>query len=312
MIICTLGIFLSKSYQDSHSEGVWKMVVAGDMMLNNVSPAVPVFGSWKPVKESVFYANLEIPLTDTEKRTARKSAEEIARRDQFVLKAHPGHIRNLVNGNLDVVSLGNNHAMDGGSEGLNQTIGLLNEAKIPYCGAGANWKEAVEPAVVTSPTGIKIAFVSHLSFLNPSSLHKCTPATSKEPGIMVLTLRNKSGQEEFERMKQVVDRAKSKADLVVICPHWGIEKQPKPAPYQVSMAHLYIDAGADAVVGNHPHVLQPAEIYKGKPIFYSLGNLVNPGGGITAAYEVKYREKEFQSMTFIPLRYSSGRIFPRR
>jgi poly-gamma-glutamate capsule biosynthesis protein CapA/YwtB (metallophosphatase superfamily) len=293
------------------NEKVWEMVVGGDIMLNSVSASTDVFGSWRPSKDVLFYANLEIPLTNTSERTRRKTPEEIARRDQYVLKADPRHIRNLLKGNLDVVSLGNNHAMDGGVSGLNDVLRILDQNKIPRCGAGMNLQEAMEPALVTTKTGIKVAFVSHLSFLNQSSINKCSQATEDEPGVFGLTLAGKSGPTEFERVKAIVDNAKTKADLVFICPHWGIEKMPRPAPFQVSMAHLYIDAGADGVIGNHPHVLQPAEVYKGKPIFYSLGNLVHPRYGNTAVYRVTYVDKEFRSYSFVPLRYSAGRIFRR-
>lgn len=297
--------------QSISKDKVWEMVVGGDIMLNSVSSSVDVFGSWKPSPQVLFYANLEIPLTNTRERTRNKTAAEIARRDQYILKADPRHIRNLLKANLDVVSLGNNHAMDGGVTGLQDVLNILDKNGIPRCGAGMNLQEAMEPAVVTTRTGIKVAFVSHLSFLNQGSINKCGPATESEPGIFGLTLGGKSGPEEFEKLKQIVDDARKKADLVYVCPHWGIEKMPKPAPFQVSMAHLYIDAGADGVIGNHPHVLQPAEVYKGKPIFYSLGNLVHPRYGNTAVYRVMYDGKEFKSFSFVPLRYSGGRIYRR-
>ncbi|MEI8283126.1 MAG: CapA family protein [Armatimonadota bacterium] len=108
-------------------------------------------------------------------------------------------------------------------------------------------------------------------------------------------------------MKKIVDRARSQADMVVVALHWGVERQPFPAAYQVSLGRLFVDAGADVVIGAHPHVLQPAELYKDKPIIYSLGNFVNPGGGSSAMYKLTFEKTSFRSAMIIPTTYSGGR-----
>lgn len=286
----------------------WNLVCGGDIMLNGVSPSVQAFQGLEVPNDSVFYANLEIPLTNVPDRTPRKTPQELAARKQFVLKADPAHIQNLAASGIDVVSLGNNHAMDGTAAGLDQMLGLLDAAGIQHAGAGDNWEAAIKPAIVEAPNGLKIAFISYLSFLTPDALRKCTPATSTTAGIATLTLDGKSGDDELARLKAIVDKARQGADMVVVALHWGIERQPYPAAYQVSLGRLFIDAGADAVIGNHPHVLQPAELYKGKPILYSLGNLVNPGGGGAALYQLTYDGTQFQYATVLPTSYSSGKV----
>lgn len=286
----------------------WNLFCGGDLMLNGVPASRKVFENLKVPADAIFYANLEIPLTNVRERTSRKTAAEIAARDQFILTAETGHIKNLKASGIDVVSLANNHAMDAGKSGLKQMLGLLDGAGIKHNGAGENWAKAVEPAILVAPDGTRVAFLSYLSFRSPFSLRKCTPATTTSPGISVLTLLGKNGPNELKMLQSVLKNAKSKADLVVVALHWGVERQPLPADYQVVLGRMFVDAGADVILGAHPHVLQPAELYKGKPIIYSLGNFANPGSGNTAMYKLTFLGKEFRTANIIPLSYQSGKI----
>ena len=286
----------------------WDLFCAGDIMLNGVSTSVTVFKNISVPPGAIFYANLEIPLTNVKERTPRKSAAEVKAKTQFILTASPKHINDLVSAGIDVVSLGNNHAMDGGASGITQMLSILDKAGIKHSGAGENWAKAVEPAIVVAPDGTRVAFVSYLSFLSLEALRKCTPAKMNKPGIATLTTLGLSGVPELLRLKSIVDKARLQADVVVIALHWGVERQPFPAPYQVSLGRLFVDAGADVVLGAHPHVLQPAERYKGKPIIYSLGNFVNPGGGSSAIYKLTFDKKKFLFANIIPTTYSGGAV----
>lgn len=275
-------------------------------MLNGVASSRPVFRALRIPSTAVFYANLEIPLTNVSERTSRKSAADVQAKKQFILTADTKHIANLKSAGIDVVSLGNNHAMDAGASGLNQMVKLLDGAGIRHAGAGADWSKAVEPAIVIAPDGTRVAFLSYLSFLSHEALRKCTPATITSSGIATLTMMGKNGPAELKTLRAIVDKAKAKADLVVVALHWGIERQPFPAAYQVSLGRLFVDAGADVVLGAHPHVLQPAEVYKGKPIIYSLGNFVNPGGGSSAIYKLTFSGSKFQYGNIWQTSYSGG------
>lgn len=275
-------------------------------MLNGVSGSKLVFKNLTIPKEALFYANLEIPLTNVRERTTRKSAAEVAARTQFILTADTKHVLNLKSAGVDVVSLGNNHCMDAGATGMNQMLKLLDSNGIQHAGAGENWAKAVEPAVVVAPDGTRVAFLSYLSFLSFEALRKCTPARVDAPGIATLTMQGNSGPKELNTLKMLVAKARTKADVVVVALHWGVERQPFPAPYQVSLGRLWIDAGADVVLGAHPHVLQPAELYKGKPIIYSLGNFTNPGGGSSAIYKLTFNGKQFAYGNIWQTSYSGG------
>ena len=286
----------------------WDMFCAGDIMLNGVPGTRQVFKSLRVPKEAIFYANLEIPLTSVRERTSRKTAAEVAARNQFILTADTKHILNLKSAGMDVVSLGNNHAMDAGTSGLRQMLKLLDAQGIQHVGAGENWAKAVEPTVIVAPDGTRVAFLSYLSFLSYEALRKCTPAKLDAPGIAVMTMLGKSSPKELKTLQAVLKAARSRADLVVVALHWGVERQPLPAPYQVALGRLFVDAGADVVLGAHPHVLQPGELYKGKPIIYSLGNFANPGGGSSAMYKLTFAKNQFRYANIIPISYAGGAV----
>ncbi len=98
-------------------------------------------------------------------------------------------------------------------------------------------------------------------------------ARSKCPGAEPITIPSPT-RAELEAMREDVRALRTKADLVILSCHWGVSSKEEPVAYQKEIAHAAIDAGADMVFGHHPHVVQAGEIYRGKPVFYSLGNFV--------------------------------------
>lgn len=287
----------------------WTFVAGGDIMLNQVRPSPKVFEGITPIVEAadLAYANLEIPMTDQKAATTRKTAAEVRARTQYILKADPKHGPHLDAAGFDVVSLGNNHALDYRGAGLSQQIGILEDLEIDYCGAGRNWVESRRTAV-KKIGDIEVGFISFLSFNNPSSMRKCTPATAESPGVATLTITGVPDKKAKAIVGAIVAKAKKECDLLVVCLHWGIEKQTQPAPNQVRLGRLFIDEGADMVLGAHPHVLQPGELYKGKPIVYSLGNLVSPRPATTALYRFRYEGKTLKGVDYFPASISGGRV----
>ena len=136
------------------------------------------------------------------------------------------------------VTLGNNHIMDAGVPGLEETLGHLDEAGISHAGAGMN-------------QGV------------PS--YEWSWASENNPGTTPL-------QEEV--MKEDIKNLRPKVDFIIVMPHWGIEYTATPEPGQVEFAHAAMDAGADLLVGDHCHWPKGIEIYRGKPIFYGTGNFL--------------------------------------
>jgi poly-gamma-glutamate capsule biosynthesis protein CapA/YwtB (metallophosphatase superfamily) len=196
--------------------------------------------------------NLENPIT-----TRGIPAED----KQYVFKGSPGLLTSLKEAGIDVVSLANNHTMDQGVEGLLDTIAHLDEAGIANMGGGKDADAAFRP-VVLDAQGISVAYFG---------LSRVVPDVSWKAGV------NKPGVAETydsTRAKEEIAAAREKHDLVVVFAHWGEEKSDHPRAYEKQLARDYIDAGADLVVGAHPHVLQGFEQYKGKWIAYSLGNFI--------------------------------------
>lgn len=161
---------------------------------------------------------------------------------------------------IDGVTLGNNHVLDAGAEGLVETLGHLDAADIARAGAGRNLAEAREP-MVFDLGGVRIGVLSHLSIPG----YEWAWATEAAPGTAPLV---------EDVLREDVERLRPKVDLVVVMPHWGIEYIEEPEPGQVDLAHAAVDAGADLVVGGHAHVPKGIEVYEEAPIFYGVGNFL--------------------------------------
>ncbi len=290
----------------------FSMILGGDIMLNGISvkqrPLAKLTPLFKPA--GVAIANLEIPLTNATEQTPNKSAEDVRNRNQFILKADPQHVWGLAATGLDLVSLGNNHCMDYRAAGMNQMRGLLAKFHIAYAGAGGNREEALSPVVFTSPSGVRVGMISALAFVGAGALGHCTPAGKSSAGIGTLFFGGKIDKAATDQLAGMIQSAKATCDILVIGLHWGIERQTLPSAYQVALGRACIDAGADIVWGNHPHVLQGAEVYKGKPILYSMGNLVSSKGGATGLVKLVYSGLRPSLAQFLPLAISGGRVGP--
>lgn len=194
--------------------------------------------------------NLESPfLKDADYRVPSGS---------FMFKADPRALAGLQAAGADVLSLANNHMMNMGAKGLDDTLSILQAAGIGSVGAGRNEEEA-HRGYLWAGKGWKVAFLSY-AYPEDNSVAK-----KERPGIANMDENN---------LREDIARWRSQADLVIVLMHAGIEYVSSPDKQQSAFARAAIDAGADAVIGHHPHWPQSWEIYRGKPIFYSLGNLV--------------------------------------
>ena len=177
--------------------------------------------------------NLECTLTDRSLYVDEESDKE------FYIVGRPEYAEILTNSGVEGCSLGNNHTRDVGVEGLEDTEAACDAA-------GLLWAFNSFTAIYETDDGYKIGFVSsHVS-----------GSVDRENFI-------RNGIEELKQ---------ADVDIIIACCHWGEEKEYYPTDYQIKLAHEFIDLGADLIVGNHPHVVQGVECYKGKVICYSLGN----------------------------------------
>ena len=166
----------------------------------------------------------------------------------------------LEQASIDGVTLGNNHIMDAGVPGLEETLRHLDDAGISHAGAGADLEAAREP-MIFDLGGLKVGVLSYQGVPN----YEWAWATPSVPGTAPL-------QEDV--MREDVQNLRPKVDLVIVMPHWGIEYTAPPEPEQVKFAHAAIDAGADFLVGDHAHWPKGIEMYEDKPIFYGTGNFL--------------------------------------
>jgi Bacterial capsule synthesis protein PGA_cap len=236
------------------------VLVAGDIMLDGlpgkaIRQGRDVFAPFASILASgdIRIGNLECVVA------TRGSPED----KPYTFRAHPRVMKVLMR-HFDAVSLANNHTGDFGTAAFGEMLDRLDKQGLSYFGGGRNLADAHRPLVVQRH-GLKIAFLGYNEFF-PRSFE----AGVDSPG---------SAWSEDEQVRLDIKRARLQygADLVIPFMHWGLEHQPLASSRQRQLARLMIDAGADAVVGAHPHVTQDVEQYKGRPIIYSLGNFAFDG-----------------------------------
>ena len=230
--------------------------------------------------------NLESPVTTRGKRITKP----------YNFRMDPRFLSVLTGGGIDIVSIANNHIYDYGPRGLLDTISYLDSVGVRHVGAGRNIVEAHRPVIETI-RGREIAFLAYYGGGEAPGAGKGSPGVARRDLAQVCgdirSLRN-GGVSRF----------------IVIILHWGTERATSPDRAQVAFAHALIDAGADAVVGHHPHVLQGIERYGRGVIAYSLGNFVF-GGNDRDTYDTGMFEIRLGAAgagySFIPVRVDRWR-----
>jgi poly-gamma-glutamate capsule biosynthesis protein CapA/YwtB (metallophosphatase superfamily) len=235
-----------------------ELVATGDIMLaRTVEERMNQYGSLYPFQAvypllqaaDIAVGNLETPFT-VHGRPADK---------QFIFRAHPEHIPILQTVGFDVLSLANNHILDFPPDSLDDTLAALEELGIATVGAGRGEAAAHTPTVL-EVKGIRVAFLAFAAprWRNSPEVPTATDVAWAEP----------------EPVRKAVAQAREEADLVIVLLHTGTEYEAQANQEQRAVAHAAVEAGANLVIGHHPHVLQDVEVYRGVPIVYSLGNFV--------------------------------------
>ncbi len=211
--------------------------------------------NWKPLFEEVqpFFAendlnilDLECPLTTSNSKIDKTGPH---------IKALPETAAILNHLNCDVVATANNHFKDYGWQGMKETYESLNKHNIQWFGSGKNFEEASK-TFYWEKDNLKIAFINVAE-------NEWTTTHDSTPGCNPIDLVNVFNQ---------IQEAKLKADFIVVIAHGGHEHYELPSPRMKKWYHFFVDAGANAVIGHHTHIISGYEIYKQAPIFYSLGN----------------------------------------
>ncbi len=200
-------------------------------------------------KSDIAFANLEGPVSD--KGTDLHNL--------YSFRMDPPVLDILKNAGFDLVLFANNHVGDWGKEAFDDSLERMNVTGLKYTGAGKTRAEAVQP-VIQTVKGMKIGFLGFTD-VGPNKL----AVGENTSGILL------ANDPDYEA---IISNAKKQVDSLVVTFHWGIEYQQESSKRQQELAHKAIDAGADLIIGTHPHVSQEIETYRGGLIAYSLGNLI--------------------------------------
>jgi poly-gamma-glutamate capsule biosynthesis protein CapA/YwtB (metallophosphatase superfamily) len=267
-----------------------RVSAVGDIMLGGTAgPELRQFGYDYPfvhVRDffqgsQIVFGNLEGPLTTRGTPDGDK---------KYVFRSPPQKVAPaLKRAGFTVVSLANNHTLDYGAEGLRDTIEALDQIGIGHAGAGDNLHEARRPALIRVH-GQTVALLAY-SVTLPETFY----AEKDKPGTAFA---------HEAQVRSDVAKARQAADIVIVSFHWGQEGKTELRDYQVKLGHTAIDAGAAAVIGHHPHILQGIEQYKDGVILYSLGNFVFGSFSETA------KDSVIAQLDFIDGRVSALHLVP--
>jgi poly-gamma-glutamate synthesis protein (capsule biosynthesis protein) len=273
---------------DAPDAAEWSLFVAGDAVLEGELASSPVATALaeRVAGADCSLVNLEAPV--------RCDAAPAAKFGP-TLDQHPDAPAALADAGFDAVTLANNHLMDYGTAGLEATQSACQAAALATVGAGADHDAALEP-LVRSVAGVEVATVSVCE-------REFGVARDEEPGTA------------WQRHPTVTERiaaAAADCDVVVVVSHGGIESVPLPPPTRRERCRAFVDAGADAVVGHHPHVPQGWEVYDGAPILFSLGNFAfempDPASRWGLAAELRFGGDRIASIDLVPVELVDGTV----
>jgi len=243
----------------AHAQSV-KLIFVGDIMLDD-GPGMAIAAGRDPLAPfAALLAEADYRIGNLECPIATVGQPMDSKIHNF--RAHP-RVLSVLKGRFDALAVSNNHSGDYGQAAFLETLDHLKQTGIASFGGGRNLTEAHAPLWIEK-NGLRIAVLGYNEF-KPRSFE----AGPDWPGI--------AWSEDSHVLADIRAARAAGADVVIPFMHWGWENEPAPDARQRQLARLMIDAGAAAVVGGHPHVTQGSEIYRGKPIIYSLGNFVFDG-----------------------------------
>jgi poly-gamma-glutamate capsule biosynthesis protein CapA/YwtB (metallophosphatase superfamily) len=266
----------------------------GDMMLGRLmskeiktTGCQHLWGTTLPLlqQNDVNIGNLETTLTRGNKIVPKV----------FNFKSDPNNVCVLVEGNIAIVNLANNHSLDFSDEGLFETIATLNKAGIKHVGAGKNEKAARAPVIIKKQ-GTKIGIIGY---------------TDNEPGW--IAEENKPGTNYLKvgdvgRVSADIKALRPKVDILIITLHWGPNMRQRPTREFIDFAHAMVESGADIIHGHSAHLFQGIEIYHGKLIMYDTGDFIDDyavdeqlRNDRSFLFQVTIADKEIKAVQLIPV-----------
>lgn len=239
------------------------LTVVGDIMLTR--GVRDPLGALRPFQRRLAAADLTIGNLES---TLSRAGPPTQGGDSF--GAAPLVVRGLARAGFDAVSLANNHAGDFGERALLQTVAKLEAGPVRAFGAGRDLRAASRP-FVTEAGGVRFGVLGF------NAIGETPRATADSPGALSVRMPPRTGplnQDDLAHVERLVRRLDRRTDVVLVLPHWGTQYTHVAEPAQRLVARRLVDAGADLVVGGHPHWVQGLESYRGAPVLHSLGNFV--------------------------------------
>lgn len=230
----------------------------------------------------VMMVNNEFPYTDRGEPTPDKT---------YTFRAPTEAVSVLFDMGVDIVSIANNHTFDYGEISMLDTLDTLEQAGMPYVGAGRNLEEAIRPIYYLAGD-MKIAVISATQ-IERNDYPDTRGATEDSAGVFRCF--------QPDLLVETIERAKEECDFVILYIHWGTESTDQLDWSQTYQAPLYVEAGADIIIGDHPHCLQEIGYIDGVPIIYSLGNFwFNSRTLDSCIVKLTLNEEGIESLQFVP------------
>lgn len=245
-------------------------------------------------KGDIIFGNLEASIT-----SSTHTLTGIKQKGKYIIKNSVDSFTGIKYAGFNLLSLANNHILDCYEKGLFDTMKLLQNNNIAYSGAGKNIDEARKPAIIEKK-GVKVGMISYtdMAYVTYSGNPPLSfIATSKKAGV---------APREMNLILEDVAKLKPEVDLVIVSLHWGVEESFEVLSKQREFAYKLLDSGVDIILGHHPHQFQGVEIYKGKPIIYSLGNFIfdqnDPENQESFILNMNYKNNKLIDMNLTPIR----------
>jgi len=285
-------IFRSKEVLVDETKQEIKMIAVGDIMLSRAVETKMIQKNdykYPFLKTAEITKNADIVFGNLETSII---SGRIIQDNEMIFRTDPKSVEGLKFVGFNVLSLANNHMMNFGKDGLESTLKILDENGISHIGAGLGRNEIYKP-VVKDIKGTKFAFLGFTYNFDQRKMY----------GGDVYGVANM----DVEKMKEAVQNVLLESDIVIVSMHAGIEYKTSSNLFQENFARSAIDAGADLVIGHHPHVVQNVEKYNDGYIIYSLGNFVfdqmwSNETRLGAMAEIIFQDKKVKSIEFIPIK----------
>lgn len=255
-------LFLRDGRDLAAGESPVSLITVGDVMLGRDVPAAPSpwqqVAGWLPAADLTL-GNLEAVLTDEDLPRSAPAGDP----QPILLRAGPEQAQSLRQAGFDILGLANNHALDYGPAGLVDTMTALRDTGLAAIGLQA--PDGTQPPLIREVNGLRLAFLAFNAVpdLDPDQSclagATCWPAPAAWDPV--------SGP-------ATIAAARLQAQAVIVSVHWGFEYHPRPDPYQETIAESMLAAGADLILGHHPHVAQPITVTGNRVVAYSLGNFI--------------------------------------